>query len=338
MRGDPPSPTWPRGRWATCSAATSRAWPSSAAPTCATSSTPSPSCCRDRLSPPADRRRAMARQRLPALTRHGYELSHHDHRLHLLHPGLRHPRRTSRLPQVGTTIFTVMSALAQQRGAVNLGQGFPDFECDPRLLDARWARRWRRPEPVPADGRRAGAAPGGVRKIEPAVRPPLRPRHRRSPSPPAPPRPSSPPCWPACSPGDEVIVLEPCYDSYAPNIELAGGTVVRVPLTPGSFRPDFAHRRGAHAAHAGDHRQLAAQPQRHGLDARRDAALAELLAPTEVLLISDEVYEHMVFDGSRTSAPRPSRRWRRAPSWSPASARPTTSPAGRWAPWRRRRR
>ena len=46
------------------------------------------------------------------------------------------PAVTSRLPQVGTTIFTVMSALAQQHGAVNLGQGFPDFDCDPRLLDA----------------------------------------------------------------------------------------------------------------------------------------------------------------------------------------------------------
>ena len=76
-------------------------------------------------------------------------------------------------------------------------------------------------------------------------------------------------------PGDEVIVLEPCYDSYVPNIELAGGTVVRVPLTPGTFRPDFdkiaAALDAAHARHPGQH---AAQPQRHRLDARGDAAAA----------------------------------------------------------------
>ena len=74
-------------------------------------------------------------------------------------------------------------------------------------------------------------------------------------------------------PGDEVIVLEPCYDSYAPNIELAGGVVVRVPLDAGHLPARLRrHRRGAHAAHAGDPRQLAAQPERHGLDGRRDAA------------------------------------------------------------------
>jgi methionine aminotransferase len=74
-------------------------------------------------------------------------------------------------------------------------------------------------------------------------------------------------------PGDEVIVLEPCYDSYGPNIELAGGTcgarAADAGHLPARLRP---HRRGHHAAHARHHRQLAAQPHRHGVDARRDAA------------------------------------------------------------------
>jgi methionine aminotransferase len=101
-------------------------------------------------------------------------------------------------------------------------------------------------------------------------------------------------------PGDEVIVLEPCYDSYGPNIELAGGRIVRVPLTPGTFRPDFPriaqalsprtraiivnspHNPSATAWHAQDMDQL-----------------ARLLRPTDVLLVSDEVYEHMVYDGKR---------------------------------------
>jgi methionine aminotransferase len=79
-------------------------------------------------------------------------------------------------------------------------------------------------------------------------------------------------------PGDEVIVLEPCYDSYVPNIELAGGRVVRVPLTPGSFRPDFDRIRAA-----------------IGWIREEMLTLQEILAPTNVVLISDEVYEHMVY-------------------------------------------
>jgi methionine transaminase len=141
-------------------------------------------------------------------------------------------------------------------------------------------------------------------------------------------------------PGDEVIVLEPCYDSYAPNIELAGGTVVRVPLTPGSFRPDFA--RIAAAITPRTRAIIVNSPHNPSATVWTRAEmqqLAALLAPTDVLLISDEVYEHMVFDGApHVSASQRSRRWRRAASWCRASARPSTSPAGRSAPWRRRRR
>ena len=151
----------------------------------------------------------------------------------------RTPALASRLPQVGTTIFTVMSALAAEHGAVNLGQGFPDFDCDPRLLDAvNTAMRAGHNQYPPMPG-----VPG----LRDAVAAKMEALHGRQ--------------YSAGSeititagatqaiftallaivhPGDEVVVLDPCYDSYVPNIDLAGGRAVRVPLSPGSFRPDFA--------------------------------------------------------------------------------------------------
>jgi methionine aminotransferase len=99
-------------------------------------------------------------------------------------------------------------------------------------------------------------------------------------------------------PGDEVIVLEPNYDSYVPNIELAGGKVVRVALQAGTFRPDF----DAIAAAISPRTRaiLVNTPHNPSATIWRQAdfdRLAELLRPTDALLISDEVYEHMVFDG-----------------------------------------
>ena len=98
------------------------------------------------------------------------------------------------------------------------------------------------------------------------------------------------------SPGDEVIVLEPCYDSYVPNIELTGAAVVRVPLTPGTFRPDFGKIGAALSPRT---RAIVINSPHNpsgtvwsAADMRR---LEELLAPTNVLVISDEVYEHIVY-------------------------------------------
>jgi len=97
-----------------------------------------------------------------------------------------------------------------------------------------------------------------------------------------------------------VIVLEPCYDSYVPNIELAGGVPVRVPLTPGSFRPDFDK---IAAAITPKTRAILINSPHNPSGMVWTAAdmlrLQEILAPTNVLLISDEVYEHMVFDGQQ---------------------------------------
>jgi methionine aminotransferase len=209
------------------------------------------------------------------------------------------PLLKSRLPQVGTTIFTVMSALAQQHGAVNLGQGFPDFECDPALLDLvngamREGLNQYPPMPGVAPLREAVS-----RKVEALY------GHRYEPD-------GEVTITAGATqailtavlccvhPGDEVIVLEPCYDSYAPNIELAGGVVVRVPLDPGTFRPNFP---AIAAAITPRTRALLVNsphnPSATVWTAAEMQQLAELLAPTDILLISDEVYEHMVFDGVR---------------------------------------
>jgi methionine aminotransferase len=207
------------------------------------------------------------------------------------------PVIASRLPSVGTTIFTVMSALAQETGAINLGQGFPDFEGDPALVDhvAAAMREGLNQYPPMAGvpqlreriaqkiealyGRRYDAGSeitvtaGATQAIITAV-------------------------LAAVHPGDEVIVLEPCYDSYAPNIELAGGRIVRVPLTPRTFRPDF--KRIAAALSPRTRMLIINSPHNPSATVWTRAEmeqLAALLAGTDVLLVSDEVYEHMVYDG-----------------------------------------
>ena len=208
------------------------------------------------------------------------------------------PVLQSRMPKVGTTIFTTMSALAQAHGAVNLGQGFPDFQCDPALPEAvNTAMR---------SGHNQYPMMSGAPVLREAVAEKIRAQYGLS--------------YDATSeititagatqaiftallaiihPGDEVIVLEPCYDSYVPNIELAGGVVVRVPLTPDSFRPDFALIAAAITPRT---RALIINSPHNPTATVWTLAemqqLADLLRGTDLLLISDEVYEHMVFDGA----------------------------------------
>ena len=204
---------------------------------------------------------------------------------------------TSRLPAVGTTIFTVMSALAAECGAVNLGQGFPDFDCDSRLLDAV------------NEAMRAGhnqyAPMPGVPLLRRAVATKIEALHARAYCPDSEITITAGATQAILTallaivhPGDEVIVLDPCYDSYVPNIVLAGGTAVRVALTPGTFRPDFD--KIAAALSPRTRAIVINSPHNPTGTVWSEAdmlALQALLAPTDVLLISDEVYEHMVFDG-----------------------------------------
>ena len=207
------------------------------------------------------------------------------------------PLLQSRLPSVGTTIFTTMSALAAQHKAVNLGQGFPDFACDPALVDqvTRAMQAGHNQYPPMA----------GVMALREAVSEKLERLYGRHYSPADEVTITAGATQAILTavlalvhPGDEVIVLEPCYDSYGPNIELAGGVVVRVPLTPHSFRPDFAK---IGAALTPKTRAIIINtphnPSGTVWSAADMQALQDLLAPTGVFVVSDEVYEHMVFDG-----------------------------------------
>ena len=207
------------------------------------------------------------------------------------------PTITSRLPHVGTTIFTVMSALAQQHDAVNLGQGFPDFDCDPRLLEAVNAAMH--------SGLNQYPPMAGVLSLREAVAAKIEAMYGHN--------------YDAGTeititagatqailtailaivhPGDEVIVLDPCYDSYEPNIELAGGVAVHVPLTPRTFEPDFGLIKAAMSTRTraiiinSPHNPSATIWSREHM-----LQLTELVRGTDIIVISDEVYEHMVFDG-----------------------------------------
>ena len=207
------------------------------------------------------------------------------------------PAIRSKLPQVGTTIFTVMSALAQQHGAVNLGQGFPDFECDPTLLDAVNAAMRAGHNQYPP---MTGIAPlresiankintlyghaydatdeititaGGTQGLLTAIL-----------------------C--CVQTGDEVIVLEPAYDSYIPAIQLAGGIPVGVAMTA-DYQIDWT---AVQAAITPRTRALIINtphnPSGRVATTEDMSTLATLAEAHNLLVISDEVYEHMVFDGA----------------------------------------
>jgi methionine aminotransferase len=216
----------------------------------------------------------------------------------------RTPQITSRLPHVGTTIFTVMSALALEHGAVNLGQGFPDFECDPKLVDAVDAamraglNQYPPMTGVPVLRERIAAKVEALygRRYDPATEITVTAGATQA---------ILTAVLAFVGPGDEAIVLDPCYDSYAPNIELAGGRAVHVPLLAPTFAPDFDRI----AATLGPKTKAIVINSPHNPTGTVWSAddmlrLAELLRPTDVVVISDEVYEHMVFDGEHQSAAR----------------------------------
>ena len=207
--------------------------------------------------------------------------------------------RPSKLPGVGTTIFTVMSRLAAEHGAINLGQGFPDFQPPERLLALvaehlaaghnQYAPMAGLPalcQAISADaGRRhgwsvdaaqevtitAGATEALFATIHAVVRA-----------------------------GDEVVLLDPSYDSYAPAAVLAGARVLRVPLRLPDFRIDYERLAAAITPRT---RLLVVNTPHNPTGSVLDAAdwerIADLLAPHDAYVLSDEVYEALVFDGRR---------------------------------------
>lgn len=205
----------------------------------------------------------------------------------------------SKLPKVGTTIFTVMSQLAEQHHAVNLSQGFPDFLPPAGLLErVEEALRGRYHQYAPMPGsvplRNAIAAKlaalygvtvdplaavtvtsGATEAIFGAIQAVV----RRD---------------------DEVIVFDPCYDSYEPSITLAGGRAIHLPLT----LPDFSIDWDRFAAALSPRTRLVIANSPHNpsgalLTAADFDRFAALLRPYDCYFLSDEVYEHVVFDGAR---------------------------------------
>jgi len=208
-------------------------------------------------------------------------------------------RLSTKLPKAGTTIFSVISQLAAQHGAVNLGQGFPDFEGPLALREALnrhmlAGRNQYAPMPGIAPLRQAIAAKTEAlygRRVDPdseitvtsgATEALFAAIHA------------------VVHPGDEVIVLDPCYDSYDPAIALAGGRAVHIPLVAPHFGVDWQRVRDAIGPRTrliminSPHNPTGATLARGDLD-----TLAELVRDSEILVLSDEVYEHIIFDGRR---------------------------------------
>jgi methionine aminotransferase len=210
----------------------------------------------------------------------------------------------SRLPNVGTTIFTVMSRLANEHGAINLSQGFPDFSPPGLLLERMNHHLHAGANQYPP---MAGVAPlraaiaaklerlygarydseteitvtaGATQALFTAIT--------------------------ACvRPGDEVIVFAPVYDSYLPAIELQGGTAKVVKLAPPAFRPDWA----AVAAAITPRTRLIILNTPHNptgtvWTAGDMQALEKLVRGTDIVLLGDEVYEHILYSGPHQSLAR----------------------------------
>lgn len=210
------------------------------------------------------------------------------------------PGLISKLPDVGTTIFSVMSKLASDHGAINLSQGFPDFEPPKGLLDAlqqrlsqgghhqyppmhgiadlryQIAEKVRRHYQVTVDSERdvtvtSGATEALFVAIQAVVRP-----------------------------SDEVILFDPAYDAYDPAVRLAGGIPVHLALTAPGFSIDLAVLKAAITPKT----RLLVINSPHNpcgslIDAETLAAMGQLADEFGFYVLSDEVYEHMVFDGAR---------------------------------------
>ena len=205
----------------------------------------------------------------------------------------------SKLPHVGTTIFTVMTNRARELGAVNLAQGFPDYDAPARLKDLVGYHV--------AAGHNQYAPMTGVPELREQIALKLAASYGRLPD-------SDSEITITLGategifsaiaalvhPGDDVVMFDPSYDSYAPAVVLAGGRPVRIALQPPLFQVDWQHVRDLVSPRL---RMVIINtphnPTGSVLSSADMASLADVLRPTDALVLSDEVYEHMVFDGVR---------------------------------------
>jgi methionine aminotransferase len=205
----------------------------------------------------------------------------------------------SKLPQVGTTIFTVMTNRARDLGAINLAQGFPDYDAPAKLKDlVAYHVAAGHNQYAPMIGVQAlreqialklGSAYGRLLDAETEITITLGATEAIFSAVQA-----------LVHPGDEVILFDPSYDSYAPAVVLAGGRPIHIPLEPPRFHIDWQRVRSAVSARTRlviintPHNPTATVASASDLD-----VLAEILRPTQAAVIADEVYEHMIYDGAR---------------------------------------
>ncbi len=208
-------------------------------------------------------------------------------------------RIDTKLPKVGTTIFTVMSQLAAEHKAVNLGQGFPDFDGPERMRLALMR--------ATNEGKNQYSAMAGIPKLREQIALKTERLYGRKVNPDTEVTVTSgatEALFCAISllvrPGDEVVVLDPCYDCYEPAIELNGGRAVHVPLTLPDFSVDWERVNDACNEHTraiivnSPHNPSGSVFSPEDLD-----ALAEIARRHDIAVISDEVYEHIIFDARR---------------------------------------
>ncbi len=205
----------------------------------------------------------------------------------------------SKLPDVGVTIFSVMTQLALENKAINLSQGFPDFDPDPQLREMVWKYM--------QAGRNQYAPMQGILALREKIAAKTKALYGRE-------------CDPvteitvtagateglfaaitcAVQPGDEVVIIEPAYDAYVPVIELNGGRPVFVKMTFPDYRVDWVALKKALTPKT---RMLILNsphnPTGSVLSAEDIQSLRSLVAGTDILILSDEVYEHIVFGGQR---------------------------------------
>ena len=205
----------------------------------------------------------------------------------------------SKLPDVGTTIFTVMSRRARELGALNLGQGFPDYDIDPRLTELVTAAMvGGHNQYAPMEGV-IGLREQIARKLQASYGVAMDPESQITVT-----------CGATealysgiqavVGAGDEVIAFDPAYDSYEPAVRLAGGRCIRLPLLPPGFRYDWDRVRATITARTRlilfntPHNPTCTIATRDDLD-----ALADVIRGRDILVMSDEVYEHVLYDGNQ---------------------------------------
>jgi methionine transaminase len=205
----------------------------------------------------------------------------------------------SKLPSTGVSIFAVMSRLAAEHGAINLSQGFPDFDCAPELVDTveRHMRAGQNQyAPMPGVPALREALAGKIerlygRRYDPATEITITSGATEA---------LFSTLTALVHPGDEVLLFQPAYDSYVPAVQLSGGVPRFVTLRPPDYRIDWDQVRRAVSART---RVIVLNsphnPTGMTLDQHDIRELAAVLAGTDAIVVSDEVYEHIVFDGGR---------------------------------------